>query len=253
MQWIISDIHGCVFTLEALLNKITKTDSSPFFIFVGDYVDRGKNSKQAVEFLIGLKDAIFILGNHDDIVCYLLNDFCRGDLKEMVMAEPSIDSVACWWIMNGFVPTLQSYGLSQSDPLGRFREVVPFEHKEFLSNCRLFWQNDTHFVCHAYWRIDEQFPSGAIKQDMIMEMLWTRFPRNDQNGGLYLKHEPVWDKIGVFGHTPLHYYGVSEPIKQSKLRLIDTGAFRGKSMAAYCCETDDFVTEQTDVRDIWNL
>ncbi len=79
------------------------------------------------------------------------------------------------------------------------------------------------------------------------DLLWNRFPESVPSG---VNCDAVWDQIGVFGHTPVNGYGAVAPIKQGKLRLIDTGAFQGDYLTAYCCEQDDWVLESTDSRDI---
>jgi hypothetical protein len=57
--------------------------------------------------------------------------------------------------------------------------------------------------------------------------------------------EPVWEKTGVFGHTPVEVYGSADAIRLPKMRLIDTGACLGHRLTAYCCQTDEFVAQST--------
>ena len=244
MNWVVSDIHGCFFTLEKLLENVYKIDSSALLIFIGDYIDRGKNSSSVISFLSNFKNAVFLRGNHDDVVDWLLNDHSLTDMSEMVRGIPSLYSVYLWWLQNGFGKTLESYGLQYYDQT--FREKIPEEHKLFLKNTTLFWQNQTHFVCHAFWRPNEELPSSAIllKSDRIMECLWTRFSLVGQ------LPQTVWNKIGVFGHTPLDQYNAVSPIKHGKIRLIDGGAFKGNYLVAYCCEMDDWILQSADSRDI---
>lgn len=70
--YIISDLHGCFYTLKKLIEKVRRKNESPQFVFVGDYVDRGLNSKQCVELLIQLQSegAICLRGNHDDVMMW---------------------------------------------------------------------------------------------------------------------------------------------------------------------------------------
>ena len=55
MDYAISDIHGCYKTLQALIHKINTISTDNTFYFLGDYIDRGPNSKQVLDFLIELK------------------------------------------------------------------------------------------------------------------------------------------------------------------------------------------------------
>lgn len=252
MQWIISDCHGCCHTLEKLLWKIRGQDPSPLFVFVGDYVDRGLFNKEVVELAVQLQKegAVCLRGNHDDVVDWLLNKHCLGNSKEWVVGELTEDKVVNWWMLNGLKTTFQSYNATN---LEEFKANVPDSHKEFFRNLPLFWESDTHFACHAFMRPNEPLPRSMkfVQSDRNEEILWSRFSYGD---AVYKKNlAEQWDKIGVFGHTPVSTYIPSKatPIKSGKVRLIDTGVFIGEAMSAYNCNTDSFISETTDRRDIF--
>jgi serine/threonine protein phosphatase 1 len=69
---VIPDIHGCFYTLEALLKDVHPSPQKDQLIFLGDYVNKGPRSKEVLDFLISLKksqpNTIFIKGNHDEKV-----------------------------------------------------------------------------------------------------------------------------------------------------------------------------------------
>jgi len=256
MNHIISDVHGCLFTLESLIKRVKHSDPDAKFIFTGDYADRGLHSKQVVDLLLEMNDAVFVRGNHDNILDWLLNDQCIGDITAVATSTHPEDVVR-WWTWNGFAETLDSYGMDSSidlnDPLKafhKFREVVPQSHKDFYRNLKSMWQNDTHFCCHAYYNPKLEVPTEIDETDVHVtyDIMWTRFPY------LYMQQfrpvEPVWDKIGVFGHTPVSRYNARAPIKYDKIRLIDTGACSGEYLCSYTVELDDHLLESTDDRDI---
>ena len=68
---IIGDIHGCYYTLLNLLEKVEYDKQNDKLVFVGDYIDRGNNSFEVVEYLINLqkevgKDkCVCLIGNHE--------------------------------------------------------------------------------------------------------------------------------------------------------------------------------------------
>ncbi len=266
MTHIISDIHGCFYTLEKLLGQIRNTDSDPQLVFVGDYVDRGLHSQKVVELMIQLQKegAVCLRGNHDDVLDWLCNMQCETDLQTKIGSVPNVISVGAWWMVNGLFQTIKSYSsVTKNVPfdvmITIFTSSVPREHKEFFRGLKLFWENDTHFACHAYLApgIDLPRTLNFLSTSRTMALLWDRFPaKHDQflNDGPIASGvscaPPVWDRIGVFGHTPIAYYGSVVPIKHGNLRLIDTGAFKGDHMTAYCCEEDLFIMEPTDPRDI---
>ncbi|NMD05917.1 MAG: serine/threonine protein phosphatase, partial [Deltaproteobacteria bacterium] len=52
----IGDIHGCLDKLEELIEKISADHQKDQLIFLGDYIDRGKYSREVVDYVINLKN-----------------------------------------------------------------------------------------------------------------------------------------------------------------------------------------------------
>ncbi len=64
--YAIGDVQGCFDALLALLKKINFNEDKDQLIFLGDIVNRGKQSLQVINFIKKLKDnATMVLGNHD--------------------------------------------------------------------------------------------------------------------------------------------------------------------------------------------
>jgi len=267
MDYVVSDIHGCFYTLKKLVDKIHKQDESSKLIFVGDYIDRGLHSKQCIDFILQLQSegAVCLRGNHDDVIDWMFNQESITNMNEMMPYGMAINlmNIGSWWISNGLFQTMESYlGFSNNSLesiLNSFITEVPDEHKKFFRNLKMYWESETHFACHAFVNPKIPLPRtfNFLPESTNYDMLWSRF-----SGDLIRTTDgktigsgvncsfPVWDKIGIFGHTPVSYYGAIAPIKYGKLRLIDTGAFAGEYMAAYCVEQDDFILQSTDSRDI---
>jgi serine/threonine protein phosphatase 1 len=268
MHYVIGDIHGCFYTLEKLLDKVQKKDSEAQLIFVGDYIDRGLNSRQVLDLVIELQKqgAVCLRGNHDDVVDWIWSGESATNLQEMVSGPLSQATVASWWLHNGFFPTIRNYfdpkqPVSLDLMMRLFVQSVPQEHKDFLRGLKLFWENETHFACHAYLSPVMELPRTLtfLPESATHDMLWSRFPASHNPtmyGGLMpagLGLDPercTWDRIGIFGHTPVKNYGAVTPIKHGPIRLIDTGAFMDEYLTAYCCEQDDWLLQATDSRDI---
>lgn len=234
------------------MRKIYEQDKQPQLIFVGDYVDRGWNSKQVVELVIQLQNegAVCLRGNHDDVVDWLFNKHSETDLREFLRSGTQLtkDNVGLWWLQNGFYPTLMSYDPGNSFSMQAMLKVVPESHKLFFRNLKMFWENDTHFACHGYLDPMENLRSLTfIKHSAIHDVLWSRF---SSYGGNITSPLPVWDKIGVFGHTPVETYGMKNPVYYGNLRLIDTAAFKGKFLTAYQIESDECIMQETDKQDM---
>jgi serine/threonine protein phosphatase 1 len=254
MIWLISDIHGCCYTLQKLLDKVFGADKHPQFVFLGDYGDRGLHTKSVIDVLLGLQkdyETTFLRGNHDDVIDYLLNGHA---LSNDDWKRDPITQILSWWAYNGFISAVNSYGVTfdgMMSSLEIWRAAVPEEHKQFFRNLTLYWENETHFACHAYVRPTEELPRDLkfMPSDRNDEALWSRFPVSPA-GGLDVKNKLQWDKIGVFGHTPTQAYQSPIPIKYDKMRLIDTGAYLDNYLTAYCCEWDDWILQATDSRDL---
>lgn len=257
MHHIISDIHGCFYTLRKLIEKVHDADDSPQFIFVGDYVDRGLHNKEVIDYVIELqsKGAVCLRGNHDDVVDWIISGQCKSKPTEWTYGKPTFDKVVNWWIYNGFGTTLDSYGISDRFDQKEIKEKIPEEHQKFFNGLGMFWECETHFCCHAYMNPYRPLPRTMkfVSSDLYHEMLWSRFSEktiyHGRLGNLQTA-EIQWDKIGVFGHTPTDFYASPVPIKSDKIRLIDTGAFKGSYLTAFCVEAEDWILQLCDPSDM---
>jgi serine/threonine protein phosphatase 1 len=130
----IGDIHGCSLHLDALLAAVAPTPADTL-VFLGDYVDRGPDSRGVLDRLIALRttqNAVFLRGNHE-----LMMTRSRTDRDELKM-----------WKNVGGAQTLASY----SPVPGRVGtlENVPPGHWAFLDDHLLNWyETDTHVFVHA--------------------------------------------------------------------------------------------------------
>src|SRR5437879_5834209 len=97
MRWIIGDVHGMLVPLRALLEAVGKADGQARLIFVGDYVNRGPESRGVVELLLTLSNARFIRGNHDDIFDELLG----GHPYATNAAGPDPTMAFAWFMQHG--------------------------------------------------------------------------------------------------------------------------------------------------------
>jgi serine/threonine protein phosphatase 1 len=205
--WLVGDIHGCLNELEALLAKIPGEDK---LIFLGDYIDRGPDSKGCVERLMHEKHrSIFLRGNHEQM---LLDYFKDQDNPHTAL-----------WLhrVNGGPQTLQSYGL---EPDCEYSDL-PASHRDFIETLPLYHETEDFIAVHAgvnieITRLDEQ----AAHDLMYIRMSW-------------ISNEASWPgKHVVFGHTPARYlYGRErqhEIIKGEKSTGIDTGCVYGGSLTA---------------------
>jgi serine/threonine protein phosphatase 1 len=163
----IGDIHGCSAALRALVAAIEPT-AEDTLVPLGDYIDRGPDSKGAIEELLALEKRchlVPLLGNHELM------------LLEALTNPYSIEP----WKECGGQTTLVSYG-------GRL-EDIPEEHLDFIRRCRRYYETATHFFVHANY--DAQLPLDEQPDYLLFwEHLIFHIPRPHENG-----------KIAVVGHT----------------------------------------------------
>lgn len=165
----IGDIHGCTSALDAVL---AAADPHPDDVVVtlGDYTDRGPDSKGTLERLIELSSRcrlVPVLGNHDRVVLDL------ADGNHTHFAD---------WLRFGGETTLASYDCDSP-------EKFPEEHLQFLRGCRLFHETQRHFFVHASY-IKELPLERQPEEVLLWDSLRYRLPGRHSSG-----------KRAVVGHT----------------------------------------------------
>ena len=192
----IGDIHGCADKLMALMEKIPVDYANDTLVFIGDYIYRGPDSFEVVEYLVELKkqhpDIIFLKGNHED----MLQKYLEG-----------LDRFT--YLFNGGQRTLDSY-LKRSHK-SEF-SPIPSSHLEFYNSLVLHYETEDFLFVHAGLRekvsLDNQNPE---------ELLWIRED--------FIHSKFDFGKRVIFGHTPF-----AEPLLLSNKIGIDTGAVYGNRL-----------------------
>ncbi len=223
----IGDIHGRLDLLDALMEKIVayhtaaRAAAHPIVVCLGDYVDRGPDSKGVISRLIEWREAgleaVFLKGNHEAMFEAALltgEEFGR-------------------WVGNGGAMTLESYGfgdwrwpapdsgeLTQELREAAMREM-PAGHLEFLRDAPLSYTLGDYFFAHAGVRPD--VPLEAQEED---DLLWIR--------GDFLNHAGNFGKVIVHGHTPMRH----PEVRPNRIG-IDTGAFFTGRLTALVLEGED--------------
>lgn len=183
---MISDIHGCIQQFNELLDRIKYRPSEDRLILLGDYVDRGPQSKETVERvkeLVHNYNAIAIRGNHDQ----RLVDLVRTD-SEQVQSK---------FLEYGGIQTLQSYCPFIHDKVNEelFKQARAYirehhdNHIKFLEALPLYYEDQHHIYVHA--GLNPKYTN------------WREQPAYDF---MYIKEEfhqskPAIDKTVIFGHT----------------------------------------------------
>ncbi len=173
--YAIGDVHGCATELQLLLRKLP-LDRGTLVVFLGDYVDRGSQSRQVIETILELKKKVPVValkGNHEA----MLLDF---------LDHPE-SAGAGLFIMNGGSATLVSY---ETEP-GRF--AIPPEHEAFFRGLRLSHETEEYFFVHA--GLPDVPLESLDERKHGDQMLWIR--------SSFLASGFDWKKKIVHGHTPV--------------------------------------------------
>lgn len=155
----IGDIHGCATALRTLLDAI-KPGPADVLVPLGDYIDRGPDSRGVIDTLISLQELctlVPLLGNHEEML--FTARVTKGDMR--------------FWLQFGGDETLQSYGCERLYPGPQdLYQYIPLKHFDFLRNCRSYYETDTHFFIHANYAHDgplDQQPQSLTRWISLKE------------------------------------------------------------------------------------
>lgn len=194
-RWVIPDIHGCLGTFEALLQKIDYKPEDQLFL-LGDYIDRGPSSRGVLQKILELQQlgySIFPLrGNHEEMLLEAYREY-----------NPSM--FARFLRYNKWPEYLEKEPLSSY--LIDFLESLPF-----------FYNVGNALLVHAGFDFRSPYPFFNTQA-----MLWLR----DWNS----KHIPLGSLPIIHGHTPRALSSIRESISEhsSKLPLDNGCVFAGRS------------------------
>lgn len=207
----VGDIHGCITALR-ILERTVPLGQGETLVTLGDYVDRGPQSREVLDWLIAYRERggnlVPLLGNHE----LMMMQARRGMLARNR------------WLANGGVETLRSYapkpGPGESEEemsrASKFSlDNVPVTHWSFLESCASFYETETHLFVHA--NLNPELP---LEEQSENSLFWERFgnPKPHVSG----KHL-------ICGHTPQRS---GEPRALAHATCIDTVAYDGGWLTA---------------------
>ena len=198
ITFAIGDIHGNFDALVATIAACRQfADGRPTtFVLLGDYIDRGPNSKGVVDFLMnweGPERLICLKGNHEDMLVH-------------AVSNPGSDDAA--WLANGGSKTLLSYGALQS-------RQIPRAATEWMKQLPLTFDDGLRFYCHA--GVDPTRPLDLQTEAVLMYSKFT-YP-DDLELERYIVH----------GHTP---DGVVPRVRANRINLDTRSGYGGPLSAA---------------------
>ena len=199
---VIGDIHGFITPLNLLLDHL-KPDLEDTLVTLGDYIDRGPQSKDVLLKLIQLKfitNLKMLIGNHDLMF-----------LESIHFKRFNTD-----WLLYGGLQTLESFGVDLANP---DFELFDAEIVDFLkSECSRYWEDEKHIFVHA--GVDPLIP---LDQQSDKLLFWDKLDPN------FSGHQS--GKKVVCGHTR-QTSGI--PLNLGHLLCLDTNVYGGGWLT--CCD-----------------
>jgi serine/threonine protein phosphatase 1 len=219
--YAIGDIHGRADLLDRMVLAISNDlkahpIGAALTVTLGDYIDRGPNSRGVLERLIANPfptEFVALKGNHEALL-------------ESFLGNP--ESMQHWRSLGG-LETLASYGVPVSSlMMGRayeeaaraLRAAVPASHLDFIASLKTSLTVGRYFFCHAGVR-----PGIALDKQSADDLLWIR--------GEFLNSRADFGKIVVHGHTP-----TEKPQVLPNRINIDTGAYMTSRLTCVALEKD---------------
>lgn len=208
---VIGDTHGCYRELKKLYSTLKRSGEynrkTDRLIFLGDYIDRGENSRKVIGFIKQLQkhnnNVIALMGNHED----MLINYRRG--------------IDVNWLYNGCNETIESYeGYEEY-----FKKDLVW-----IRNLPLYYEDDYFIYVHAGIDIDK-----PMSEQNKNTLLWIREP--------FIYHNNKYNKQVIFGHTPtLSITGETKPVYTYNDNVaIDTGCVYGGALTALVIEDDKII------------
>ncbi len=174
----IGDIHGCSLALATLLDAIRPTPDD-VLVTLGDYIDRGPDSRGVLDQLLALRDQcrlIPLLGNHEEMLLAALRD----------------NTALRLWLTCGGRETVGCYSMRLRLPThpDSLRSLLPEEHLLFLQSCRAYHETEAHIFLHANYAPDRPLEQQTAEM-LRWEFLDPATARPHSSG-----------KTAIVGHTP---------------------------------------------------
>jgi serine/threonine protein phosphatase 1 len=207
--YVIGDVHGCLAPLQRLLEHLEPDLHQDRLVFVGDYIDRGPDSRGVVDYILRLKarypaeNVICLRGNHE----VMLADFLAGKDREL-------------FLMNGGMSTLGSYFGEDWDEQPEL--MLPLDHARFFRELFPFYATPGYIFVHGGLR-----PGLPVEQQAEEDLYWIR--------GEFITSTEDFGRRVIFGHTPF-----KQPLILPNKIGIDTGLVYGNYLTCLKLPQEDF-------------
>lgn len=224
--WIVvPDTHGQLSMLEKMIGQFEREKilDDHRLIFLGDYIDRGPDSKGLIAMVLDLSHQghIFLCGNHE----YTLVKALDNDQAWIKRWDTKYESGIC-----------QSYGLNTRgmnavEKAAALRAVIPSSHLNFLRELPWYYETDQEVFVHAGLERNESWPSQRKYLAERWNEYWENHPRGPSqlfSRELAMSDSNPTEKRLITGHVALF-----NPKITPHRVMLDCGAGEGGSLVAW--------------------
>ena len=201
-RWVIPDVHGCVKTLRSLITELIRPARYDELYFLGDYVDRGPDSKGVVDFIRSLQNDEFnvtaLKGNHEDFMVELYDAEKRS--KNVWWHNFGNRKHKSWMAIGG-KPTLESFGVNH------IREI-PVDYIDWMRELPYYVNLEEFVLVHAGLNFKNEDPFEDKRA-----MLWLR--------DYEIKPEKIGNRRIIHGHVPVNMELITLAIRNRYYKFID--------------------------------
>ena len=221
-RWIIPDIHGFAKTLRALIETQICPGLGDELCFLGDYIDRGPDSRGVINYIRSLQDdgysIVALRGNHEAA----LTDFVNGrnntgrPRRNTVESKGGFDKWYEWlrnlrcpvgtrvekaWLGMGGDATLRSFGVRKA-------AEIPEDYLEWMNSLGWYHELEAFVVVHAglNFRLEDPFEDRHT-------MLWAR--------DFEIRPEKIGGRRIIHGHVPVSLEMINLAVNNPKIPFID--------------------------------
>ena len=200
--WIIPDLHGCAETLQTVLDQQIKPAKTDHLIFLGDYIDRGPDSKGVLDVIMKMQEEGYrvtaLKGNHE---ASCINAWEADKNKKNFLGIKTKTHLQKDWERFGGKQTLDSFHV-------QWPAQIPEKYIHWMKTLDYYVETDRFIAVHAGLNFDAEDPFSDKRA-----MLWIRDFR--------VKPEKIAHKTLIHGHVPVNLELIDMSVRQKKPDFID--------------------------------
>jgi serine/threonine protein phosphatase 1 len=195
-RFIIGDIHGCSKTFRKLVLKNIQLRHEDTLYLLGDFIDRGPDSKGVLDFIFELQESKFnvypLMGNHEYLLLKSWDNSLYFDL----------------WSRNGSEQTLESFGIHMEKVrIYESVRMIPKEYIGFIKMLPLYIETEEFFFVHAGISMEKGNPLEDVES-----LLWTREEEHNE--------DILGNRILIHGHTPVPLEIIKRQLQEKEMRKV---------------------------------